>query len=87
MTFLFFEVTWRLLGPYWAIFWVRVGSEKCILITLITFEDFWFFDFLIFFVFGVILSFFGLYRSVFGVEMGSEKFLRLYSYREITFLL
>ena len=27
--FLLFEVTWRLLGPYRAIFWFRVGPEKC----------------------------------------------------------
>ena len=27
--FLLFEVTWTLLGPYQAIFLVRVGSEKC----------------------------------------------------------
>ena len=67
-------------------FLAHVGSENCFSVYF-HFEDFYFADFLIIFVLGVILSLFGLYRAVFGLGMGSEKFLRLYSYREITFLL
>ena len=68
------------LGPYRDfLFWVRFWPEKFFrlfqskLITLIFILLFS--GFFIFFFWGVIFSLFGLYQALFGVDMGSEKFV------------
>ena len=71
------------LGPYRDfLFWVRLWPEKFFrlfqskLITLIfilLFSGFFIYSF--FLGGGIIFSLFGLYQALFGVDMGSEKFV------------
>ena len=84
LTFSYFLLFELILSPFWALSRYYFGSRWS-LIAFIS-ENFGFPIFIGFF-FGfldVVFSLFGLYRANFGFEMGSEKFLGLCLYWQIT---
>ena len=80
-----FDSFWALLDIF---FWSGWNLRSFLGFTWI--DNFHFFCFLTFWgfqFFRVIFSLFELYLAIFGVEMGSESFFGLNSYRQITFFL
>ena len=72
------------LGPTGLLLGVELGLGSFLGSTHIDFHFVGFF--LLIFYFWVILNHFGSSRAIFGVGVGSEKFLGVYSYRLATFI-
>ena len=79
------------LGPYWAIFGVRVGFKNCFVVYICRWPTFIFYsffnsDFWFSLDFGSFLTFLGPYWAIFGVGVGFKNRYGVFLYRLTTFV-